>query len=70
MGACYHKGRERGPWYEIKCIRDIIVNKEARGEDTSFERGLLESWSKYPGWEDAGEPINGTRGKVEKATSY
>lgn len=50
---CHQKGRERGPWFEIKCTKEVIRNKEARGEDASFERALLKSWSKYPGWEDA-----------------
>lgn len=58
--VCYQVGRERGPWYEITCVRDIIVSKEARGEDASFERKLLKSWAKYPGWQDAGKPF-GTR---------
>ena len=57
-GACHHKGRERGPWYEIKCVREVIFEKEANGEDTSFERGLLKDWKKYPGWEDAGKPLH------------
>ena len=52
---CHQKGRERGPWFEIESIQEVIVNKEARGEDASFERELLKSWSKYPGWE-SGKP--------------
>ena len=54
--VCYRKGYERGPWYEIKCIKEIIVNKKARGEDAKFEESLLRSWSKYPGYKDAGKP--------------
>ena len=54
---CHRKGFEHGPWYEIKCTQDVVRNKEARGEDASFERKLLKSWSKYPGWEDAGNAI-------------
>lgn len=50
---CYQKGKERGPWYEIKCIKEVIANKKARGEDASFEEKLLKSWRKYPGWEAA-----------------
>ena len=57
-GICYQKGRERGPWYEIKCTKAVIVNKEGRGEDASFERELLKAWSKYPGWEDASKPFS------------
>jgi len=54
---CYQKGRERGPWFEIKCVREIIISKEAKGKDVSFERELLKSWSRYEGWEDAGKPF-------------
>jgi len=61
-GECHQKGRERGSWYEIKCTQDVIRNKEARGEDASFERELLKSWAKYPGWESAGMAV-GTRKK-------
>ncbi len=38
---CYQKGKERGPWYEIKCTKDVIRNKAARGEDAGYERSLL-----------------------------
>jgi len=55
---CYQKGKEHGPWYEIKCTADVIRSKEARGEDASFERELLRSWAKYPSWEDAGNALN------------
>ena len=57
-GICKRKGFERGPWYEIKCVRDIIIAKEVNGENTSFERKLLKSWSKYGGYADAGKPIS------------
>ena len=50
---CYQKGRERGPWYDIKTVKDVVISKESRGEDASFERDLLKSWSHYPGWEEA-----------------
>jgi len=55
--VCCQKGRERGPWYEIKCVQDIIRDKEANGEDASFERELLKSWKKYPGYEKATENL-------------
>ena len=44
---------KRGNSYQVKCVSDVIKGKEKRGEDASFERGLLESWSKYEGWEDS-----------------
>lgn len=53
MGVCYTKGKERGAWFEIKCIADIVRSKESKGKDASFERDLLKSWSKYRGYEDA-----------------
>ena len=49
----HQKGKERGPWFEIQCVREIIISKEAKGEDTSFERKLLKSWGRYKGWESA-----------------
>jgi hypothetical protein len=57
MGSCHTKGKERGAWYEIQTVRDVILRKEAKGEDATFERDLLKAWSKYPGYEDALEPI-------------
>ena len=47
----------RGNFYQIKCVRDVIRGKEARGEDASFERNLLKHWVKYPGWREAGKPL-------------
>jgi hypothetical protein len=56
-GFCYRPGYERGPWYEIECLKNDIIRKEKRGDDADFERGLLKSWSKYPGYEKAGEVL-------------
>jgi len=56
-GICYQKNNERGPWFEIKCTKEVIINKEARGENANFERELLESWAKYPGYEEAGNAL-------------
>ena len=55
--VCYRKGFEKGPWFEIQCVLDNILSKESRGEDASFERSLLRSWSKYPGYEKAKEGL-------------
>ena len=49
----HKKGEEKGTWFQIKCVKDIVRDKEARGEDASFEKKLLKSWSKFPGWKDA-----------------
>ena len=51
--VCYQKDNEQGIRFEIKCVKDNILSKEAKGQDASFERGLLKSWSKYPGYEGA-----------------
>ena len=55
--VCYQRGKERGPWFEIQEARKIIITKEADGEDASFERRLLRSWSNYVGYEGAGEAL-------------
>lgn len=55
--ACFRKGFERGPWYEIKCEVDIIKSKEAKGQDASFERDLLKAWSGYEGYEGAKQAL-------------
>ena len=49
----HKKGEEKGIWYEIKCMKEVISSKEAKGIDATFERNLLKSWAKYPGWEAA-----------------
>ena len=56
-GICYARGKEKGAWFEIKCIKDIIIAKEAKGRDASFERNLLKSWAKYEGYEGANEAL-------------
>jgi len=55
--VCYQKGRERGPWFEIQCIQNLIASKEAKGLDATFERKLLKSWSKFPCYEEAREAL-------------
>lgn len=50
--------------FQIQCVKNDIIAKEADGEDASFERGLLKSWSKYPGWESAGKVLR-TLGKAK-----
>jgi len=57
MPECRAKGKEQGVWFEIKCIADVIRSKEARGEDASFERNLLRSWSRYKGYETAKQAL-------------
>ena len=53
-GKASHKnGEGKGSWFQIKCVKDIVRDKEARGEDAEFERKLLKSWSRLKGWEDA-----------------
>jgi hypothetical protein len=63
-GICHQKGKERGTWFEIQCVKNDIISKESRGEDASFERSALKSWSKYPDWKDAGTVFS-THGKLK-----
>ena len=51
------KAKRKGACCEIKSVADIIKGKEARGEDASFERNLLCSWSKYKGYETAKQAL-------------
>ncbi len=48
-------GREHD--YEIKVVCNIIKGKESRGEDASYERELLRSWSKDEEWKNAGQAL-------------
>ena len=56
-GICHIKNKERGIWFEIKSIAEIIKSKEAKGLDASYERNLLESWSKHEGYEGAKQTL-------------
>ena len=51
------KAKRKGACCEIKSVADIIKGKEGRGEDASFERNLLRSWSKYKGYETAKQAL-------------
>ena len=51
------KAKGLGAWYQIKSVADIIKGKEGRGEDASFERNLLKSWSHYKGYETAKQAL-------------
>jgi len=61
-GDCHAKGKERGHWYEIECVKNDIIRKEARGEDAKFERSLLRAWGHYEGWSAASDAL-GSLGK-------
>lgn len=54
----FRKGYKRGPGFEIQCVREIIASKESEGQEATFERELLKSWSKYPGYEKAKEALS------------
>uniref|UniRef100_A0A6M3IFE6 Uncharacterized protein n=1 Tax=viral metagenome TaxID=1070528 RepID=A0A6M3IFE6_9ZZZZ len=56
-GDCHQKNKERGAWFEIKCLKENIISKEAKGETDTFGRVLLKSWSHYPGYESAKEAL-------------
>jgi len=56
-GECHAKGKVGSHLSQIEYVRNRIIIKERAGEDASWERNLLKEWSKYPGWEVAGEPI-------------
>lgn len=56
-GSCHAKDKERGAWFEIQCVKETIIAKEKDGKDASFERNLLKSWSKYPGYENATDAL-------------
>lgn len=49
--------KKGGARYQIKCIKDVIIAKEKKGEDAGFERKLLEAWAKHPGYESANQAL-------------
>ena len=46
-GICYHRGSEKGLWYEIRCIEQDIASKKKRNVDCRFEKELLKSYKKF-----------------------
>lgn len=65
------KGKQQGVWFQIKCVVDVIKSKESRGENATFERDLLKSWSGYEGYEGAkqaltnlGKPVTKREGRL------
>jgi len=54
-------GREQGAYFEIASVVNAIKLKEAKGQDASFERELLKSWSKYKGYESAKQALDKLR---------
>ena len=64
-GICRTKYKERGAWFEIKCVKNDIISKEAKGVDASFERKLLRAWAKVPGYESAQDEL----GSLKKSKS-
>lgn len=35
------------PKYECETVKNVILSKEKRGEDASYERELLRAWARY-----------------------
>jgi hypothetical protein len=58
---CYRQGYERGPWYELKCLRQTIASIESHGGDASFERHLYSACLKLPEYQ-AGDNYNRQHG--------
>ena len=50
-GISRRKGKEAGAIFEINAVANTIKLMEAQGKDTTFERNLLKSWSRYKGYE-------------------
>jgi len=46
MTVCKIKGRERGLWFEIKCLKENIEIRKKLGKPTKFEEGILEAFQK------------------------
>jgi len=52
--------------YEIESVKKVIISKEKRGEDASFERKLLKSWSAYEGYEGAKKALDECNNALHK----
>ena len=46
-GICKIKGRERGLWYEIKVLEDMIARNKAPQKELDYAKVLLESYKKF-----------------------
>jgi len=57
-GTCKTKHKERGAWFEIQCVKNDIIAKEADGEGASFEIDLLRAWAKVEGWSAARKALD------------
>lgn len=56
-GVCHAETKEAGPWFEIESVKNVIIGKEKRGANASYERSLLKSWANYEGYEGAKEAL-------------
>ena len=52
----WFKGDDRAK-YTINSVKNVIILKEKRGADASFERDLLKAWQHYEGWEYARDAL-------------
>jgi len=39
--VCYQKGKERGLFFELKCVSETIAILESLGKDASHEKTIL-----------------------------
>ncbi len=56
-GRDNRKNKQRGIWYELESVKNDIISKESKGEDASYERKLLKSWTEYLGWNAAKQAL-------------
>lgn len=45
-GICYRKGYEKGLWYEIKTLEDLIHNPQAGEKDREYAKTLVRAYRK------------------------
>jgi len=46
-GICKARGRERGLWYEIKVLEDMIARNKAPQDQLDYAKILVKSYKKY-----------------------
>jgi len=45
-GVCHTKNKERGIYFEIQCLQELVDSPTARDEDKKLAKKILKCWSK------------------------
>ena len=64
MTVCYQKNKEKGLWFEIKCLEELIASMAVPEKEKVFAKKLLRSYKKYAEADHQKQPCTREKSKL------